>query len=310
MRLAAIDSEETPPYCDSPSDPGTIGNAYCGAQAFLFTVGGMGTASWFLIVGANLFLMLTFDYRYERLILLISVVVFVLSVTRYNTNCLDRATKVHCVIVAVVATGYSLTCFIILGAGGAIGGSSGFCFSGNRWYLLGPLLIPIYVCTIVTGILLVPLVFIVVRSKAKISQASKRRQWLSTLRVLIYTIYYFMALVIATSFYLWNIVKYNEIQDGILAWLMCSVSFGSDCRDQHLYHLGYPFFVFQGSFLCFVGIVVFLCFGTSEEVLKFWKRVIHGEISALITIFTKSNQMKSSSRSGSSLSVSSRRSEK
>jgi len=64
MRLAAADSNETPPYCDSPTDPGTNGNAYCGAQAFLFIVGGLGSAVWFLIVGANLFLMLILDYRF------------------------------------------------------------------------------------------------------------------------------------------------------------------------------------------------------------------------------------------------------
>jgi len=63
MRLGTADADDLPPYCNSPTEAGTLGNSFCGAQSFFFFFGGLSAANWFLVVGTNLFLMLVFDYR-------------------------------------------------------------------------------------------------------------------------------------------------------------------------------------------------------------------------------------------------------
>jgi len=73
---SAVDPEE-PPYCNSRTEGGTLGNTFCGAQSFFIVTGGLGAAFWFVVVGLNLLLMLAFDYRF---------VVYLSSATNLSHN--------------------------------------------------------------------------------------------------------------------------------------------------------------------------------------------------------------------------------
>jgi len=62
MSLVKVGDVEKP-FCNSRTEFGDINNGYCGVQSFFIIAGGLGAAFWFLVVGANLFLMLVFDYK-------------------------------------------------------------------------------------------------------------------------------------------------------------------------------------------------------------------------------------------------------
>ena len=59
---------------------------------------------------------------------------------------------------------------------------------------------------------------------------------ISTIRVMIYIIYYFITLILTTTLYLWIIVNYNESTEGIKEWILCSISFGHNCREKAQLH--------------------------------------------------------------------------
>jgi len=139
-------------------------------------------------------------------------------------------------------------------------------------------LIPLDVCMVLAGAILIPLAYIMFKTRLEIDRASKRKQWMSTLRVMVYIVYYFVVLVLITSVNVFTNANKDAIAQGITDWTLCSISLvETNCRERYLYRIPFSYSVFENIFVTIAGIVVFFCFGTSDEVIRFWKRFATGD---------------------------------
>ena len=153
------------------------------------------------------------------------------------------------------------------------------CVIKDMWVNIGTLLIVVDVCMIVAAIIFFPASYIVIKTKAQLSgKHSMRKRWMSMVRVLSYIGYYLLALIFGTTTTLWNYINKDEVAEGITKWVLCSINLEENCRDRYLYRMPYSWFLFQGSFFACAGTVIFLCFGTSDESIRWWKRTLQGEV--------------------------------
>jgi len=150
------------------------------------------------------------------------------------------------------------------------------------WVNIGAQLIIVDVCMVIAAIIFFPAAYVVIKTKAQLSgKHSMKKRWLSMVRVLSYIGWYLLALIFGTTTTLWNYLHRDEVTEGIANWVLCSINLEDNCRDKHLYRMPYAWFLFQGSFFACAGIVIFLCFGTSDESIRWWKNTIQGEVTIL-----------------------------
>jgi len=193
------------------------------------------------------------------------------------------------VVALLVANGYGLLSWIIPISADHIDGALVGCNIEGKWWSIGLQIIPIDICMVTAAIVLIPLMYIVVRTKAEIKgKYSARKRWISTVRVLLYVAYYLIAVILGTATALWNYIHDADVADGITNWVLCSISLGDNCRENNLYNLNFTFYLFQACFSACSGMVVFVCFGTSDEAVRFWKEIFGGRFSVLFdsTAFT------------------------
>jgi len=105
---------------------------------------------------------------------------------------------------------------------------------------------------------------------------------MSTVRVVIYITYYLITSVLSNTINMWNYVRNDDIVEGFTNWVLCSISLESGCREEHLVRLNYVFYLFAACFIDIGGVVVFFCFGTSDEVWRFWKEMLGGRFSVVL----------------------------
>jgi len=197
------------------------------------------------------------------------------------------------------AFGYPLGTYIAEVASDQVSGNLISCVTKDKWVLIALQIIPIDICMVIAAIILIPSAYLVVKTKTQLARKhSTRKRWISTVRVLVFITYYLLALIWGTATAIWNTNNEDEITDGITNWVLCSISLQDNCRDEHLYRMPYAFFLFQGIYFALSGLVIFGCFGTSDEAIRWWKRAIHGEVE-LTAVSSKTismNSMNSSSR--------------
>jgi len=177
---------------------------------------------------------------------------------------------------------YPIGAWVAIAAAGEVSGSGAICVVGDKWMGISLVLIPVVISMVSTAIILVPLVWIVIKTKSSAAVASKRKRWMSTVRVVIYITYYLIVTVLSNTVSTWNYVRQDDVSQGFIDWVTCSMSLGSDCRDKHLLRLNFPFYIFAACFIDIGGVVVFFCFGTSDEVWRFWKEILKGRISVVL----------------------------
>lgn len=234
--------------CNGPFETGDRTNSNCLSQSFLVVIGGAGGALWYLALAVNLWLMLQFDYIADWK---------VKAPTLILCNC------------------YGLIVWIAATATDNITGPVFNCYLSEEetHAYVRSISYMLMACGAIALLLLFPLIYLIGKAKVTVGNSKSRlRRWLGTVRVFIYVLYYLIVIGLTAGNRIYTEVKRDDVAEGIEKWLICSLSLGDNCV-RHRYQLSYVLVIFNITISTLTGVVIFLCFGTSEEVIKYWKAV-------------------------------------
>jgi len=196
----------------------------------------------------------------------------------------SRAGWLHCALGLLVGTVYPIAVWVALLASDQVSGVLYGCDATEMWVGVALQLIPFDIFLAIEAIILLPSIYVVVKSKSKIGgKKSLRKRWLSTVRVLCFLVYYLLALVFASVTKIYNSAHQSRIEQSIQDWVICSINGGDNCREENLYRLSFDYLMFQAGYVAINGIIVFLCFGTSQDACHWWKAtVFRGKLHELL----------------------------
>jgi hypothetical protein len=167
---------------------------------------------------------------------------------------------------------------------GAVDGITGYSCGATFWWNMACLVIPMMVCIIIATFSAVPIAYCLWkirfgRNVNKSTTEAERKKWnyhlkrFSTdLRIFGFIIYLEIVagLTLATVFAFY--IHSDDIEDGLKAWINCSISFGENCSDLR-YDIDFAWTLLAAVQVVSTckGVPLILLLGSTAEVTKFYR---------------------------------------